>query len=579
MSSPHTSSLARWRHRLLGSTRSDVAYRLLVGALTALLIAPIWIGVTAPLSDFTGHAAMAHVWIHYDEIPAYRELFELAPWSIPNLIPMHFAKLLAPWLNPVNALRLFLTISLLLTVLTLHGVAQTYGRNRWLILFALPFLWNSSLSMGFVNYLPIFPLLFYTITLTERLAKEPSRAKVLLAFFNLGFVAYWVHGMGWGVILGTSGLLALLRWPPRRWPLLAAAWAPSTALWCLWYAATRATSKAGYQGTLPELDSAEGLSVAIEYPIALRRFALFIEEGMEIFTLRIDTNVFAGLLGAFFVLCVGAAHGEGVPSETHEAPAHNPLQWLRQFVDFVRRSPLLVLVLIFGASIYLLPKSINNVILSPRFVAPFYMLAPFVLRIRRLNASSQFALSMAAVLALTLGVTLLTVAHRFKERELDPMAAAFAHVPEGARVDCVGVNWITATFSRWPLMHTCRGFAHLLRGSLGNGGFARDSFNAVRFRPGQGVSELDAYSFSVGAHVQEWEYLVVRGNPPGVPELLEHVASYTADKPKTAVYSTYRVRRWPEYRAGAGFWHEGAHMCLASMGHDACPDPFVRQPE
>ncbi len=562
-----TSMPVRWLNGLFWS---------LLALCLGLLLTPLWIGIAPPLSDFTGHAAMADIWVNYDKVPHYREHFIKAGWWVPNVLPMHFCKLVYPWLSVITALRIWLTVSLLLTVVSLLELGRVFGRSRWLIFPALPFLWNSSLYLGFVNYVPILPLVFFGLALTRKSRDSERFGEVHWLLLCFGMIAYFIHGMGWCIVVMASGGMGILSLSFRQLVRVGLAWLPSAAVWLTWYA-TRKSHIDGQAGAIPGLDSAALATSSIEYPSAFVRMSLFFDHGLNIAVSSADTNVFMALLAVIAVILIALKRPDGHAPDSRVAAttadsAPNASFWATLERDMLEH-PLLLLWLFWGACVYLLPVSINGVMLSTRFVPCFFLTMPFLVRGHRFSPISSAALASSIVICLVFGGLLINWSLRFNQRELKPMHAALELVPEGAQVDCVGMDWVSAVFTHWPLMHTCRGLAHTQRKAKGHGGFARDSFNAVMFSKRYHPPLIDLHRFKAGLGVQSLDYAIVRDGITPPKGLAEHVQSFTGTRHGSAVYSLYRVRREPEFQPGTGFVCEGYNHSAQALGA-LCPDPF-----
>lgn len=536
----------------------------------------MWIGVTPPLSDFTGHAAMADIWVNYDTVPHYSEHFVKAGWWVPNILPMHFCKLLYPWLSVITSLRLWLTLSLLLTVVSLLELARAFERSPWLVFPALPFLWNSSLYLGFVNYVPIVPLVFFSLTLTRQARRTDRFAPLHWLLLSLGMMAYFIHGIGWCIVVMASGSMGLLSLNFRQLTRVALAWSPSALVWLVWYG-TRKSNVEGQAGAIPGLDGAAIATSTIEYPPALQRMNLFFEHGLNIVTSSADTNVFVALIAMIAVILTTYAQGNVETLASTRPLTLTGASWPARFWARLERDllehPLVLIWLLWGACIYLLPVSLNSVMLSTRFVPFFFLIFPFLVKGRRIAPLAGTALASSIVICIIFGGLLVNWSLRFNQREIKPMLAALKQVPEGAQFDCFGVDWIPATFSHWPLMHTCRGLGHTQRQIKGHGGFARDSFNAVMFSETYRPPTIDYHRFTNGIEVQALDYVIVRNGVTPPEGLAEHVESFRGNKLGGAVYSLLRIKRYPEFLPGIGFVCDGHNQSVPSVGA-LCPDPF-----
>lgn len=130
-----------------------IRYYLLFAAAVALMIFPIWTVSVLPWSDFGDHMARVFILHHYDEVPIFRQYYEIERLPLPNLAIDLIVTPALGFLNPYLAAKLFVTLSVIVFAISVHLFGRVvHGAPTWLAIAAAFFFYNSLLLYGFVNY-------------------------------------------------------------------------------------------------------------------------------------------------------------------------------------------------------------------------------------------------------------------------------------------------------------------------------------------------------------------------------------------------------------------------------------------
>lgn len=122
-------------------------------SLTALIV-PLWVTEIPPLVDVPNHATRIYILANYETNEAFRRTFELVLEPIPN---MALDLILVPIVNTVgiwNAVRLFLTLTVLLFALGCFLISTADGEQAsFSAIIAWFTIYGSTLFYGYANYL------------------------------------------------------------------------------------------------------------------------------------------------------------------------------------------------------------------------------------------------------------------------------------------------------------------------------------------------------------------------------------------------------------------------------------------
>jgi hypothetical protein len=128
-------------------------YGILGALLAILLVAPIWAVEYPPLVDYPNHLARGYILYHYDDVPSFREYYEIDYLSTPSLSMDLFMVALQPSCDVRTVGKLFLTLTLWLWLLGWHLLGRAiHGRPTWLALGAALIAYYSMFIYGFTNF-------------------------------------------------------------------------------------------------------------------------------------------------------------------------------------------------------------------------------------------------------------------------------------------------------------------------------------------------------------------------------------------------------------------------------------------
>lgn len=186
-----------------------VKEKLLLAALIAIHLIPIWTLTYFPSQDGPAHLAVANILREYDEPRAQvlREYFVLEPGAITNWFV--YAVLACSFLPMALAEKVFLSAYVILLPLSVrYAVRSVEPRNAFLALLAVPFTYNYLLGMGFYNFcfslVAFFFALGYWVRHRERLGWLRGTVFALLTLW-----VYLCHVVSVGALLAAIGTLAL----------------------------------------------------------------------------------------------------------------------------------------------------------------------------------------------------------------------------------------------------------------------------------------------------------------------------------------------------------------------------------
>lgn len=479
-------------------------WAVLVAAACAAAVAPLWVGDMPPLTDFGGHAAMADVWLRLPSSPIVARYFERCDDPLaPNLVASRFAELVSPGLDAIAALRVMVTLSLIAITVAFGGMARLFRRSLAQLFVAMPFLWGSVLTLGFVNFLPILALIPAVYCAGYRAATRDRRVDAASLLLGSSF-AYFCHALGGAFVIG-FGLLGLtagaagIRGARRR--LRRALWLAPAALLLLRF---QLLGKAPTSGRIAYYG-------VLEWLFWLQReLAHITTSGRE----RAFT-----LVGASALLLFAARSRWPAPH------ARGP-RW------FAGGAVTAILVL---------PAYLGELAVLGRLVS---IAAIAVLLLPRWSSDGPHARRIAGVavpLVFGLFLHLTFAAHRFARDELEPLRAVLQHVPSDKRVTCVNVREARPEFLRRPLDLGCNGLAAVSSGALTGGGFAHTGYNSIRLRPGVSARRYDDPTLTASGW-SEFDFVIVRGETPAPPT--RRAVLVSSSKPACAgtLYRLFAVR-------------------------------------
>lgn len=178
-------------------------YYLILGFLLLLQLCPIWFSPYPAMSDYPNHLARVHILYYYGSNEAYQELYELEPGVIPNLAMDLMVPALMNIVSIEDSSKIFLSLIILLFGIGLHLLGLVVNdRPYWNALVAIFFVYNFTLSYGFVNYM--FGMGLFFITLATWLRFRSSWTSIrLFSLIALAMLCYVSHLSAF-VFLGIS---------------------------------------------------------------------------------------------------------------------------------------------------------------------------------------------------------------------------------------------------------------------------------------------------------------------------------------------------------------------------------------
>jgi hypothetical protein len=211
--------------RALGSPRLVVYLEVgLCLALLALFLAYR----DLPLVDLPQHALQIANWIRLSE-PSPPSDLELN-LRTPYLLAYPLARVLAPLVGVVVALKLVVWASIAAHVAAFDLLCRRLGHDRYLALLSLPLALGYAFLFGFVSFAAAMPLLLLSIVaaLEHGLEPTPRRGALLALALSLTLVA---HGVAFALACLVAGPLLLTR---RRFALALSPLAVPIVLYALW---------------------------------------------------------------------------------------------------------------------------------------------------------------------------------------------------------------------------------------------------------------------------------------------------------------------------------------------------------
>lgn len=486
---------------------ADVTYALVLGALTLLYVAPLFLAEQPALTDFGAQLIMADAWTRFDEVPQFAAYFVRETRWLPQLLPARFAALLYPLVSPTLSLELFTALGMLNTVLGAYLLTRAHERSRWLVVFCLPGLWGGMLALGLLNYCFAYGLMLESAALGRWVARRPTAGRVaLLALVN--GLAFFVHGLAYllvGLLGGLAWLTSLPSLSALRRP---AGWAgplallPGALLWLAWWRGVEADPN-----TLG-VSMGELLREHASWRPPAEQLAWLIEQGHDLLVDGSDTALGLALVGCWLVLLQARpTRPVSEPALLSESPPETRLG----------EHSLLILTLTLGALMFLLPASIRGTGINSRLVTPFLFLAALLPRAKPRDLPGALPLVLVVALVAAYGVHLGASMRRFEADELTPLRALLDTVPRGSRVDCVNTCSLeddTAIFRRRPLCSVCNGLVQTRRDGFSGGGFAQHPWNAIRYREGAGYPTVRGRNWTRSRQLRRWDYVLARGAVP-----------------------------------------------------------------
>ncbi|MEJ2082498.1 MAG: hypothetical protein P8Y94_10085 [Acidobacteriota bacterium] len=218
---------------------------LVLGGSLGLLLATIWSFHYLPLTDLPEHVLAAKVLVDYEDPgTCYSSFYTVeTPWKPYSATFFWSARLLAPVVTPLHAAKLYLSLSLVLTIVGIGFWLKAVAPGQMVQLIpATMLLYSSFFFVGMLNTLFAVPFFFFALwSCHEILKKGPTSP-----FYDVGLAVcllliYFSHITVFGAAILVLGTLWLFSPNRRRGWRLALAAAPSVGLTLAYFLLT--TSK------------------------------------------------------------------------------------------------------------------------------------------------------------------------------------------------------------------------------------------------------------------------------------------------------------------------------------------------
>ena len=196
--------------------------RKVTGVLTLVLVVTLFAFRDLPMVDLPQHAAQIAAWVHWGD-PAYRTHELELNFRTPYLLAYPLARLLAPLLGTLVALKVVVAAALVAHVAAYDHLVRRLGHDPWLTLLGVPTALGYAFCFGFVSFLVAVPLVVFAIAVALAHAERPELQSglVLSGLLSLTLLA---HGVAVALAMLAVGPLLLRgggRFVARVAPLLA----------------------------------------------------------------------------------------------------------------------------------------------------------------------------------------------------------------------------------------------------------------------------------------------------------------------------------------------------------------------
>lgn len=519
------------------------------------LVFPIWYGEMPPLTDFGSHVQLVHGAAGAtDPGSVWFGLVDRAPFWQPNGVWVQLSAWLYPAIDPLFAMRFWFTLTLLVGAIGQVHLLLTFGRSRWLVFVALPFLtWNGMAALGFVNFVPALAILPWTMAAARRAASEDhSRRRDLVLLTLLPLLAVWFHGLGGLLVIGCSGFIGLLSLKSLRRGLVLTTFAPAAAYWLGWLLTTAPSG--------PAPSSRDGF---------VKWLATIRDEALGVFETAEGDITFYVLMGALLLFAV-ASYRRKQP----QAPAPSPTH-LASLLGWLDRHALAVLAVVLLVAYRALPRYKGDVALAERVIPalllvvsalPGAIVRPWLGRV-------------ATVMAITAGLVFATLVGqatiKWNDEELGLAVPLIDQIPPNTRAQCVNVRFERPIFTRRTLDHGCNGVLAARRDVFAGGGFADTTHNAIRFKPLVPEHRIFDEVWHRSDELALVDYLLVRGpHSPPRPEWAESLGQVLSaqNRPAWTLYRSLLSTTPPithEDLAGGDGGQPFTYQCPAGTSVDA----------
>ena len=516
-------ALTQW-FDTIPSRRANIFFWTGLLAMLTALIAPVWIGTITPLTDFGGHLQMVDALVRGETLPALdSRVLPREEWLVPNLIPGRLAQFFYPMLGPNESLRLFLTLVVVSLAAALLFTLREFERPRAHVFVALPFFWGGMTGLGLLNYIGIYPLLFFALPLARRVGQHGTKTDMAW-LVAVTMLAFFMHGVGFLFVIGLTALCLVLSLTDKRtsWRLLCLA--PALSTWLFWFLSGPLSQ--------PGANSVESATQRIRTMSLGEKLSAFRTDALDVLVGSADEVT----LIVLSLILVGLFLGRSPARETR-AGQDTKLNYLRQ-------RPLLVMFLVSFLSVMVMPTYVGTILIDTRMITPTILLLCLLPRPLACRGLMRVLATAACLTTLGFGWSLSIAANLYEEREIRPLTELLESLPKGTRAECVDVGRVNTLFKRRPLAHNCNALIQSRRDSFAGGGFAYTRFNAVQFKRGEAYHSLRRGDWRRTRARKHWDYIVARGaqkDPPGGG--LKRIHTTRSHHPLGTEWSLYQILR------------------------------------
>ena len=170
---------------------------------------PIWTVRYHPLPDLANHMAASAVWVHlYDPNWYFARYYELSLGLNPYWGYYAPMRVLAPLLGIDIANRVVLSLYVIALPLGTTWLALRFDKSRWIGLFAFPFIWTFSFTLGFIHTSLGLALVPGAVAAFDWYCERPSIRRGIIAVL-LGVAVYFCHIVPFLLYIGCAGLVGL----------------------------------------------------------------------------------------------------------------------------------------------------------------------------------------------------------------------------------------------------------------------------------------------------------------------------------------------------------------------------------
>ncbi len=499
--------------------------------LTIASIVPVWIVRILPMQDIWQHLALVDV-IHNYWAPGsvYPDYFLLPDVPKPNLFYYFVTSLIGyatPTLEIAN--KIVLTLYVIAFPLGFLYLLRSFGRSKWLSLFAFPFIFNAMFYLGFVSFFLAMPMMFMATGAYRRfVSANDERAALpdgILATLFLVLI-YFTHAHVFLLTCLLMGVLWLLYvegfWDGAR---KIAPFAPSMIFFVPWFVVYFIENVPSSSGMgFGSFDNFFGP----RYYSSSKLLSTFFNYISNYFRRQTDDTVFLVVMLLLLVLLI-LRRAPRVPAGERRKLKYFDME---------------VLTLVMAISVVVLPHHIQaQSVVSLRHILPAFLF--FVGWAQFDEAPKRIRWPAMAVLVVTCICSIAIVTDGFLrfDREMDDYPALFDTTKGGRRLLKVADKQnsrVVITGALWHIHHLYGVF----KGGITDTGFAEHPHNPVQYRPGMVPPDM-GLDFQSNPAWRYFDYVLVRREPVDhVSQVLDSLEQISENRG----WTLYRAIDWPAPR-------------------------------